>query len=119
MIGEVAERVIGFNRHMLTVVFVMGTLLLQVFVPYHRYVFFLKWLTLSLLAYAAVLFTVHVPWGRVALHTFWPTFTPNSDAATVVLGVFGTTISPYLFICQASEEVEDMQGHQGAVPLVR
>jgi len=117
--GDVAELVIGFNRHILTVIFVVGTLLLQVFIPYHRYVFFLKWLTLSLLAYAAVLFTVHVPWGEVALRTFWPNFTPNSDAATVVVGVFGTTISPYLFFWQASEEVEDMHSHQGAEPLVR
>ena len=62
--GEVAELVIGFNRHLMTAFFVFGTLLLQVFVPYHRYVFFLKWLTLSLLAYAAVLFTVRVPWGE-------------------------------------------------------
>ena len=59
----------------MTAFFVFATLLLQVFVPYHRYVFFLKWLTLSLLAYAAVLFTVHVPWGQVALRTVWPRFT--------------------------------------------
>ena len=50
---------------------------------------------------------------------FWPSFTPNSDAATVVVGVFGTTISPYLFFWQASEEVEDMQMHHGAKPLAR
>ena len=117
--GEVAELVIGFNRHLMTAFFVFGTLLLQVFVPYHRYVFFLKWLTLSLLAYAAVLFTVHVPWGQVALRTVWPSFTPDSDAAAVVVGVFGTTISPYLFFWQASEEVEDMQARRGAAPLVR
>jgi Mn2+/Fe2+ NRAMP family transporter len=116
--GEVAELVTGFDRHLMTVVFVVATLLLQIFVPYHRYVFFLKWLTLSLLAYAAVLFTVHVPWGEVVLHTVWPSFTPNSDAATVVVGVFGTTISPYLFFWQASEEVEDMRNRQGALPLV-
>jgi len=116
--GEVAELVIGLNRHLLTVIFVLGTLLLQVFVPYHRYVFFLKWLTLSLLAYAAVLFTVHVPWKEVALRTFWPSFTPDADAATVIVAVFGTTISPYLFFWQASEEVEDMQGHRGAAPLL-
>jgi Mn2+/Fe2+ NRAMP family transporter len=61
--GEVAELVTGFNRHLMTVVFVFGTLLLQIFIPYHRYVFFLKWLTLSLLAYVGVLFTVHIPWG--------------------------------------------------------
>jgi NRAMP (natural resistance-associated macrophage protein)-like metal ion transporter len=117
--GEVAELVTGFNRHLMTVVLVLATLLLQIFVPYHRYVFFLKWLTLSLLAYAAVLFTVHVPWGEVALRTFWPDFTPDADAATVVVGVFGTTISPYLFFWQASEEVEEMQSQKGAEPLER
>jgi Mn2+/Fe2+ NRAMP family transporter len=117
--GEVAELVTGLNRHLMTAVFVFGTLLLQVFVPYHRYVFFLKWLTLSLLAYAAVLFTVHVPWGQVALRTVWPRLTLNSDTAAMVVAVFGTTISPYLFFWQASEEVEDMQARQGAAPLVR
>src|SRR6202140_5700470 len=65
--GEVAELVTGFNRHLMTAFFVFGTLLLQVFVPYHRYVFFLKWLTLSIVAYASNLFTVHVPSGQVAL----------------------------------------------------
>ena len=117
--GEVAELVTGLNRHLMTAVFVFGTLLLQVFVPYHRYVFFLKWLTLSLLAYAAVLFTVHVPWGQVALRTVWPRLTLNSGTAAMVVAVFGTTISPYLFFWQASEEVEDMQARQGAAPLVR
>ncbi|MGZ9204730.1 MAG: NRAMP family divalent metal transporter [Nitrospira sp.] len=117
--GEVAELVTGFNCHLMTAFFVFGTLLLQVFVPYHRYVFFLKWLTLSLLAYAAVLFTVHVPWGQVALRTVWPRLTLNSDTAAMVVAVFGTTISPYLFFWQASEEVEDMQARQGAAPLVR
>ncbi len=61
--GEVAELVSGLDRHLMTAFFVIVTLLLQIFVPYHRYVFFLKWLTLSLLAYASVLFTVHVPWA--------------------------------------------------------
>ena len=117
--GEVAELVSGVNRHLMTAFFVFATLLLQIFVPYHRYVFFLKWLTLSLLAYGAVLFTVHVPWGQVALRTVWPSFTPNASAAAVVVGVFGTTISPYLFFWQASEEVEDMQANHGSAPLVR
>jgi Mn2+/Fe2+ NRAMP family transporter len=117
--GEVGELVIGFDRHLMTAFFVFATLLLQVFVPYHRYVSFLKWLTLSLLAYAAVLFTVHVPWGQVALRTVWPRFTLTSDSATMVVGVFGTTISPYLFFWQASEEVEDMQGGTVDAPLLR
>jgi Mn2+/Fe2+ NRAMP family transporter len=117
--GEVAELVTGLNRHLMTTFFVFATLLLQVFIPYHRYVFFLKWLTLSLLAYAAVLFTVHVPWEQVALRTVWPTFTLNAETAAVIVGVFGTTISPYLFFWQASEEVEDMHVSQCAAPLVR
>lgn len=111
--GEVSELVTGFNRHLMTLVFVVATLLLQIFVPYHRYVFFLKWLTLSLFAYAAVLFTVHVPWGEVLLRTVWPKFELNAEAATMIVGVFGTTISPYLFFWQASEEVEDMMRGSG------
>ncbi|MCI3179234.1 iron transporter [Caulobacter sp. CCUG 60055] len=107
--GEVSELVTGIGRHVMTVVFVLATLLLQIFVPYHRYVYVLKWLTLSLLAYAAVLFTVHVPWAEVLRRTLWPRLALNADTATVVVGVFGTTISPYLFFWQASEEVEDMQ----------
>ena len=117
--GEVAELVSGVDRHLMTAIFVIGTLLLQVFVPYHRYVFFLKWLTLSLLAYAAVLFTIHVPWSEVALRTVWPKLTLDSGAAAVVVGVFGTTISPYLFFWQASEEVEDMRAKPRAPSLLR
>jgi Mn2+/Fe2+ NRAMP family transporter len=116
--GEVAGLVTGFNRHLMTVCFVMGTLLLQVLLPYHRYISYLKWLTLSLLAYAAVLFTVRVPWTEMALRTVWPTFTFNSSAATMVVALFGTTISPYLFFWQASEEVEDMQADK-ALPLAQ
>ena len=116
--GEVAELITGVNRHWMTAFFVFGTVLLQVFIPYHHYVNFLKWLTISLLAYAAVLFTVHVPWGEVIKHTFLPTFTFNADSAAVIVGVFGTTISPYLFFWQASEEVEDMHTKKAALPLL-
>jgi len=86
-------------------------------VPYHKYVFLLKWLTLSLLAYAAVLFTVHVPWSEVALRTVWPRLKLDFDTAAVVVGVFGTTISPYLFFWQASEEVEDMHAKRAGALL--
>ncbi|HET7885110.1 MAG TPA: divalent metal cation transporter [Bradyrhizobium sp.] len=125
VMGEVAELITGLNRHAMTALFVVLTLLLQILVPYHRYVFFLKWLTFSLLAYAAVLFTVHVPWAEVALRTVWPRLTFDFDTASMVVGVFGTTISPYLFFWQASEEVEDIQAkgksgsllaHPGAAP---
>jgi len=117
--GEVAELVTGVNRHLMTAFFVIATLLLQIFIPYHRYVRILKWLTLSLLAYALVLFMVHVPWGQVALRTVWPNFKFDGAAAAVVVGVFGTTISPYLFFWQASEEVEEMRAGAGTASLVR
>ena len=109
--GEVAELVSGVNRHLMTAGFVFASLLLQIYIPYHRYVYFLKWLALSLLAYAAVLFMVHVPWREVALRTVWPSFTMNAESAAMIVGIFGTTISPYLFFWQASEEVEDMAMH--------
>jgi Mn2+/Fe2+ NRAMP family transporter len=107
--GEVAELVTHLDRHLMSGVFVLVTLALQISIPYARYVSILKWLTLSLLAYAGVLFVVHVPWGEVAIRTVAPRFTPNAAAAAVVVGVFGTTISPYLFFWQASQEVEDME----------
>lgn len=115
--GEAGALVTGVDRHVMTAVFVMVTLLLQIFVPYDRYVFFLRWLTLSLLAYVGVLFVVHVPWGEVALRTFVPRFKTDASAAAVVVAVFGTTISPYLFFWQASEEIEDMEaaGRPGLV----
>jgi len=116
--GEVAELVTGVGRHVMTLLFVVITLALQIFVPYHRYVMFLKWLTLSLLAYAAVLFFVEVPWMEVARRTVWPALSFTPAAATVVIGVFGTTISPYLFFWQSSEEVEDMHRHAGSRALL-
>jgi NRAMP (natural resistance-associated macrophage protein)-like metal ion transporter len=114
--GEVAQLVTGINWHIMTGVFVLLTLGLQILIPYRHYVFFLKWLSLSLLAYGAVLFTVQVPWGDVIWSTFFPTITWNADYAAVVVGVFGTTISPYLFFWQASQEVEDMNlRHEGSL----
>ena len=109
--GEVAELVTGINWHIMTGVFVVLTLTMQILIPYHRYVNFLKWLTLSLLAYIAVIFTVEVPWKEVMWSTFLPIFTLDASAAAVIVAVFGTTISPYLFFWQASQEVEDMKLH--------
>jgi len=111
--GEAAKLVTGINQRLMTLVFVVATLGLQIFVPYDRYVNFLKWLTLSLLTYAAVLFVVHVPWGSVLLTTLWPHFKIDATSAAMVVAIFGTTISPYLFFWQASEEVEDMRADGG------
>jgi NRAMP (natural resistance-associated macrophage protein)-like metal ion transporter len=90
---------------------------LQIFLPYHKYVRFLKWLTLALLAYVATVFTIHVPWGQVLAGTVWPTFKWNNDSVTLIVAVFGTTISPYLFFWQASQEVEEIRADVSAQSL--
>jgi NRAMP (natural resistance-associated macrophage protein)-like metal ion transporter len=100
-----------------TVGFGVLSLLLQVFMPYRRYVRVLKWLTLALLTYVGVVFTVHIPWGEVAVHTVLPRFKLDAKAFTMVTAIFGTTISPYLFFWQSSQEVEEINGDGDAKPL--
>lgn len=115
--GEVAELVTGIERHVMTAAFVVGILALEVFVPYHRYVVVLKWLTFSIVSYAVVLMVVEVPWREVALRTFAPRLSATPATAQMVVAIFGTTISPYLFFWQASEEVEEMAVLRAAKPL--
>ena len=98
--------------------FATVTASLAVVMRYARYVVVLKWLTLSLFAYVAVVLTVHVPWGQVVLALVWPHIQLNGAYITVVVAVLGTTISPYLFFWQAEQEVEDEREHVGAKPLI-
>jgi NRAMP (natural resistance-associated macrophage protein)-like metal ion transporter len=107
--GAAAQLLLGWGERAFTVVFALLSLGLQLFVPYHRYVQFLKWLTLALFAYVAVVFTVHIDWAQVLLRTVAPHLRLDGAALTVVVAVFGTTISPYLFFWQSSEEVEDLE----------
>ena len=115
--GSAAELVTGVSAHLYTVGFALLSLLLQLFVPYCRYSKFLKWLTLVLFAYVAVLFSVKLDWGQVAIGIVWPSV-PGKDAATLIVAIFGTTISPYLFFWQASQEVEEISDKPGAEALV-
>jgi Mn2+/Fe2+ NRAMP family transporter len=98
-------------------VFGVFSLLLQIFIPYSRYVRMLKWLTLALLAYVATVFVVHIPWWQVARSMVFPKFEWNAATITTLVAVFGTTISPYLFFWQASQEVEELQADPHAQPL--
>jgi NRAMP (natural resistance-associated macrophage protein)-like metal ion transporter len=116
--GEAARLLLGGRPHLYTLLFGTVSLLLQVFVPYTRYVPWLKWLTLALLAYVGVVFTVHIPWAQVLAATVWPRIVWNTQYITTVVAVFGTTISPYLFFWQASQEVEEQQATPGARPLI-
>jgi len=103
--------VIGGLNHEHALNFAAASTLLQVFVPYRRYAPVLKFLTLALFAYVATAFTVKIPWGTALLATVWPKVHINADYFLMVVAMLGTTISPYLFFWQASQEVEEM--HQG------
>ena len=111
--GQASALVLGFGEHGFALMFGVLSLLLQVLMPYHRYVRVLKWLTLSLFSYVAVVMTVKVPWLEVAARTVWPHLTWDRDSLTMVVAIFGTTLSPYMFFWQSSQEVEDLD----AAPL--
>jgi NRAMP (natural resistance-associated macrophage protein)-like metal ion transporter len=117
--GASASLVTGYSQHLFTIGFAAVSLILQVYVPYHRYVRYLKWLTLVLFAYVGLVFVVHIDWGDVAHHTFLPQVQWNAASISLVVAIFGTTISPYLFFWQASEEVEDEQADPAAKPLIQ
>jgi NRAMP (natural resistance-associated macrophage protein)-like metal ion transporter len=110
--GEAMYLVVGHGSpHLYSLAFGFTCLSLQIFLPYRKYVLYLKWLTLGLLAYVATVFAVQVPWHEVAVHTLLPRFTWNNDSVTLIVAVFGTTISPYLFFWQASQEMEELRAN--------
>ena len=98
--------------------FAIVTVVLEVFTRYQSYASVLRWLTLSLFAYVATVFVVGVPWLTVARYLVLPHLEYSGAYFTVVVAVFGTTISPYLFFWQASEEAEEEKGDPQAKPLV-
>ncbi|PZV36744.1 NRAMP family divalent metal transporter [Mesorhizobium kowhaii] len=109
--------IVGGPLLVYVVLFGATSVVLQVFLKYSRYVSILKWLTLSLFAYFGTAMVVHVPWNEVAKGLLIPTFTSGAQFWTAVVAIFGTTISPYLFFWQASEEVEDMKAKPERDPL--
>ena len=115
--GEALQLVVGGPAHGYALLFGVLAVLFQVFVPYQRLAPVLKWLTLSLFAYVLVLLIVRVHWADVVLATFWPRVTLNSEYLMLLVGVLGTTISPYLFFWLASQEVEEQRAEDGAYPL--
>ena len=92
---------------------------LEVFIRYSRYVSVLKWLTFALFAYFGTVMAVKVPWAEAARGFFIPTLSSNAEFWTVVVAIFGTTISPYLFFWQASQEVEEIKNVAARKPLVK
>jgi Mn2+/Fe2+ NRAMP family transporter len=111
--GEALRLLVGGPAQLYVVGFAVGCAALEIFARYARYVAILKWTTLSLLAYVATVLVVDVPWREVAVHVIVPNVSWNAAALLAIVAVLGTTISPYLFFWQASQEAEDNNGEPG------
>ena len=107
--GAALGLLIGGPEHLYTVLFGMVCILLETFMSYPRYAAVLKWATLSLFAYVAVVFAANVPWGTALTSTLLPHFAFDAPHAMALVAVLGTTISPYLFFWQAAQEVEELR----------
>lgn len=105
--AEALRLLVGGSAHVYAMSFGLLCVVLQVFLPYQTYVRWLKWLTLVLLSYVAVAFTAHLDWGQVAREIVRPRLAFDHDTLLMIVAVFGTTISPYLFFWQAAQEMED------------
>src|SRR5436190_9539337 len=116
--GDALRLLIGGPKWAYVILFAAVCAGLEIFSSYGRYVAFLKWTTLSLFAYVVTALIVDVPWGEVAYDTFVPQFLWKADYITVIVAVLGTTISPYLFFWQASEEAEDGRVNPREHPLI-
>ena len=117
--GAAAQLLLPARTWIYILLFGFASLLLQVLVPYTQYVRYLKWLTLSLFAYVVAAFFVRLPWAQVLHATLLPRLTWDKDYLTGLIAVLGTTISPYLFFWQASQEVEEVKNNRGEKPLKR
>jgi NRAMP (natural resistance-associated macrophage protein)-like metal ion transporter len=117
-IGAVAEAgalVVNAPTWLLAVLTATVVLLLEIYVSYRNYAKVLKWLALALLAYPATALIIHQSWGEILYATFVPHIEFTFAFLFIITGVFGTSISPYMFFWQASEEVEEEISH--SVPL--
>jgi len=115
--GAAAHLVLRGPLDAYVVIFGLFSLFLQIYVPYRKYVRYLKWLTLVLFAYVATAFVVRVPWSIALRKTIIPSVSWTTDYWMALVAVLGTTISPYLFFWQASEEAEDVRLNKGEQPL--
>lgn len=116
--GDAAHLLVNGNSLVYVAAFGAICILLQVLLKYKRYVAVLKWLSLALLSYIATLFVVHVDWSAFTLGLLLPTFKADPNYWSMIVAIFGTTISPYLFFWQASQEAEDLKEKPREEPLV-
>src|SRR5215210_1689285 len=115
--ADATALVSGLPAPVFLVLFAAFCALSEVFMRYGNYVRVLKWLALALLAYVITLFLVDVPWGQALRGLVIPDVSINQAALTMIVAIFGTTISPYLFFWQASQEAEDVREFDDREPL--
>ncbi len=109
--GAALALLAGGKAGLYTLLFGILSIVLEVGLSYSRYAAILKWTTLTLFTYVAVLFVVHVPWGTALTALLLPDIELNAAYATAFVAILGTTISPYLFFWQAGQEIEEQRRH--------
>jgi NRAMP (natural resistance-associated macrophage protein)-like metal ion transporter len=115
--GDALVLVAGGSSEIYEVLFALVSLTLQIFVPFPRYAPILKWLTLALFSYVGTVLVVHVPLQEFVLGALVPALSSDGRYVAMFVAVLGTTISPYLFFWQASQEVEEQRATPGHEPL--
>jgi len=105
--ADAAEMISGINSHLFVIVFGIGISAATVWLPYAKIANALKWLALFLFAYVLTAFIIRPNWGEVLHDTFAIEVPRSKEAWQTVVAILGTTISPYLFFWQASQEVEE------------
>ncbi|MGJ0506594.1 MAG: NRAMP family divalent metal transporter [Methylocystis sp.] len=108
-VGEALSLLLGGAEQRFALAAGALSLLAQVAVPYRRYAAFLRWSTLALFAYVAAAFAAPVDWPHALRAAVWPSQALSRDSLMMLVAVLGTTISPYLFVWQAAQEIEEMR----------
>lgn len=116
--ADATKLLIGGHSIIYVVFFGVISVAAQILLDYKRYVAVLKWLTLSLFAYVAALAFAHVSWNQALAGVLVPRITWSADYFTTIVAILGTTISPYLFFWQASQEAEDQRVDARKQPLI-
>jgi NRAMP (natural resistance-associated macrophage protein)-like metal ion transporter len=116
--ADATKLLIGGPGIVYVLVFGVTSVAAQIFFDYSRYVAVLKWLTLCLFAYVGALAVAHVYWGEALTGILVPRLTWSAEYLTTIVAIFGTTISPYLFFWQASQEAEDQRVDTRKQPLI-
>jgi NRAMP (natural resistance-associated macrophage protein)-like metal ion transporter len=116
--GDAFHLLVPGPPQLYVVLFAVFCAWLEIFSRYGRYVAILKWATLSLLAYVATALVIKIPWGTVIYHTLVPSISLDKDYLVGIVAILGTTISPYMFFWQSSQEAEDERVAPDEAPLL-